>query len=339
MFRGMEYVHAVYQEKSISRAAERLCISQPSLSANIKRIEGKVGYPLFDRSTKPLSLTECGEKYIQSIEKIMAVENEFADYVNDWGELKTGRLVLGGSSLFASWVLPGLIGSFSVCYPKVHVELVEESTAELARLLQQGRIDMMLDNCKLDPLLFDHTIYREETLFLAVPRQFPAAEQAAAYILSKEMIETGKWKEKSVKPVPLKFFTEAPFVMLKPENDTRKRAVEILELGRNQPGDFPGAGSAADLLSRSLLRPGDSLCQRYADSRGSRPQRRGLFQAAGGQAQPEPELLLESRKISDASHARILETNNHHPYPPPKLKREGCALPLSSVIYYLPWLI
>ena len=169
MFRGMEYVHAVYQEKSISRAAERLCISQPSLSANIKRIEGKVGYPLFDRSTKPLSLTECGEKYIQSIEKIMAVENEFADYVNDWGELKTGRLVLGGSSLFASWVLPGLIGSFSACYPKVHVELVEESTAELARLLQQGRIDMMLDNCKLDPLLFDHAVYREETLFLAVP--------------------------------------------------------------------------------------------------------------------------------------------------------------------------
>ncbi len=46
MFRGMEYVYTVYQEKSISRAAERLCISQPSLSANIKRIEAKVGYPL-----------------------------------------------------------------------------------------------------------------------------------------------------------------------------------------------------------------------------------------------------------------------------------------------------
>lgn len=182
MFRGMEYVHAVYQEKSISRAAERLCISQPSLSANIKRIEGKVGYPLFDRSTKPLSLTECGEKYIQSIEKIMAVENEFADYVNDWGDLKTGSLVLGGSSLFASWVLPGLIGRFSARYPKVHVELVEESTAELARLLQQGRIDMMLDNCKLDPKLFDHAVYREETLFLAVPYKFPAIREASPYI-------------------------------------------------------------------------------------------------------------------------------------------------------------
>lgn len=180
MFRGMEYVYAVYQEKSISRAAERLCISQPSLSANIKRIEGKVGYPLFDRSTKPLSLTECGERYIRSVEQIMAIENEFSDYVNDWGDLKTGNLVLGGSSLFASWVLPGLIGRFSVRYPKVHVELIEESTAELARLLQQGRIDMMLDNCKLDPKLFDHAVYREETLFLAVPYKVfqPSGEPA-----------------------------------------------------------------------------------------------------------------------------------------------------------------
>ena len=66
MFQGMKYIYAVYQEKSVSKAAERLCISQPSLSASIRRTEEKVGYPLFDRSTKPLSLTECGEKYIHA---------------------------------------------------------------------------------------------------------------------------------------------------------------------------------------------------------------------------------------------------------------------------------
>lgn len=228
MFRGMEYVYAVYQEKSISRAAERLCISQPSLSANIKRVEGKVGYPLFDRSTKPISLTECGEQYIRAVERIRAVETEFSDYVSDWGELKTGSLILGGSSLFASWVLPGLIGRFSSHYPKVHVELVEESSAELSRLLQQGRIDLMLDNCYMDPGLFDHRLYREETLFLAVPRTFASVREASTYVLSREMIVTGYWKNESVKPVPLELFAGEPFVVLKPENDTRKRAVEIL---------------------------------------------------------------------------------------------------------------
>lgn len=229
MFRGMEYVYAVYQEKSISRAAERLCISQPSLSANIKRVEGKVGYPLFDRSTKPLSLTECGEHYIRAVERIQAVETEFSDYASDWGELKTGSLILGGSSLFASWVLPGLIGRFSARYPRIHVELQEESSAELAHLLQQGRIDLILDNCQLDSSLFDHMVYREETLFLAVPRTFPSVREASAYVLSREMITTGYWREEAVKPVPLEFFAGDPFVMLKPENDTRKRAMEILQ--------------------------------------------------------------------------------------------------------------
>ena len=51
MFRGMEYVYEVYKEKSFSKAAKNLFISQPSLSANIRRVEEKIGYPIFDRSS------------------------------------------------------------------------------------------------------------------------------------------------------------------------------------------------------------------------------------------------------------------------------------------------
>ena len=95
MFQGMGYVYAVYQEGSVSKAAKQLCISQPSLSANIKRIEDRIGYPLFDRSTKPLTLTDCGETYIHAVEQMMETEREFVNYVNDWGILKTGSLILG----------------------------------------------------------------------------------------------------------------------------------------------------------------------------------------------------------------------------------------------------
>ena len=102
MFQGMNYVYEVYKEQSFSRAAANLFISQPSLSANVRRVEKRVGYPIFDRSTKPLGLTECGQRYIRSVEQILAVEQEFSDYINDWGELKTGKLILGGSSFFSS---------------------------------------------------------------------------------------------------------------------------------------------------------------------------------------------------------------------------------------------
>ena len=50
MFQGMEYVYEVYLEKSFSKAAEKLFISQPSLSANVKRVEHHIGYPIFDLS-------------------------------------------------------------------------------------------------------------------------------------------------------------------------------------------------------------------------------------------------------------------------------------------------
>ena len=62
MFVWKKYVYEVYKERSFTKAAQNLYISQPSLSARIKKIEEIIGEPLFDRSTTPLQLTE--EKYI-----------------------------------------------------------------------------------------------------------------------------------------------------------------------------------------------------------------------------------------------------------------------------------
>lgn len=83
-----------------------LYISQPSLSATIKKIEARLGTPVFDRSTSPIMLTECGEKYIHYAEHLMDMENEFENYLNDFEALRTGHLSVGGSNLFASYVLP-----------------------------------------------------------------------------------------------------------------------------------------------------------------------------------------------------------------------------------------
>ncbi len=55
MFQGMNYVYEVYKEKSFSKAAKNLYISQPSLSANVRRVEAKIGYPIFKPETPPLS--------------------------------------------------------------------------------------------------------------------------------------------------------------------------------------------------------------------------------------------------------------------------------------------
>ena len=227
MFRGMEYVYAVYKEKSFSKAAEKLFISQPSLSANVKREEKSVGYPIFDRSTKPLGLTEPGKKYIETVEKILAMQEEFSEYIDDLGELKTGKLVLGGSSLYSSWVLPPLMGNFSKRYPLVQLELVEETTTNLQRMLQHSEIDFLLDNCELGDEMFERQLYRKEYLVLAVPKHFKINDGLEKFQISVEEIRDLTFLDELVPSVDLSLFAKESFILLKPENDTRIRAMEL----------------------------------------------------------------------------------------------------------------
>lgn len=227
MFHGMEYVYEVYKEKSFSQAAHKLFISQPSLSAAVKKVEEKIGYPIFDRSTKPLALTECGKAYIHAAEQILAIQSDFSNYLNDLGELKNGTLVLGGSSLFSSWILPQLMEKFHREYPQVKLSLIEENTAKLEQMLQNGSIDLVLDNSVLSSATFSSRIYQEEHLLLAVPEAFAVNQELKSYQLSIEQIRDGSFCSDTVLPVPLERFAKEYFVLLKPENDTRKRALAL----------------------------------------------------------------------------------------------------------------
>jgi len=109
MFRDKEYVYEVWRERSFTKAAAKLYISQPSLSAKIKKIEDEIGAPIFDRSTAPLGLTEFGETYIQAITEVREIERKVENYVNDMNMLHSGTLSIGASNVFAAYAIPPLI--------------------------------------------------------------------------------------------------------------------------------------------------------------------------------------------------------------------------------------
>ena len=225
MFSGMHYVYEVYKEKSFSLAAANLHISQPSLSANVKRIEERVGYPIFDRSTKPLGLTECGREYIRTAELIMAAENEFASFINDLGQLKTGTLTLGGSNFFSSWVLPRIIAAFSDTYPDLEISLTEAKSSELIDMLQNTQIDFIVDNKEVDPEVFEKLCIGREELLLSVPADFEINAKLKEYQVPHECIVKRSYEE--IPTVPLEYFKDYPFLFLHPENDTGIRARRI----------------------------------------------------------------------------------------------------------------
>ena len=145
MFNGMNYVYEVYRTQSFSKAAKNLYISQPSLSAMIKKIEAKVGAPLFDRSTNPIRLTDAGVYYMQNVEQIMAIENNMHDYFEDRSDLKKGSLRIGGTTFFCAYVISPLIHQFTSTYPGIHLDLTETSSMELETLLREGKLDLIFD--------------------------------------------------------------------------------------------------------------------------------------------------------------------------------------------------
>lgn len=224
MLNEIKYVWAVYQERSFTKAAKKLYISQPALSSMVKKAEQEIGALIFDRSTIPLSLTPEGKYYIRSIEKIMLVERNLYTYFEDIQHLETGSLAIGGSSFFCSFTLPELMGTFNKRYPKVSIDLVEGNLRELRKQLEDETVDLIIETAvqEDDPTLKTY-LFTEETIILAVPSSMEINRRLTRYQCSYAQLRQGNGGM-DIPPVPLERFAQIPFVLLKKENDLGRRA-------------------------------------------------------------------------------------------------------------------
>ncbi|WP_293008131.1 MULTISPECIES: LysR family transcriptional regulator [unclassified Oscillibacter] len=229
MFHGMEYVYEVYKERSFSKAARNLYISQPALSSSVKRVEERVGMPLFDRSTTPVKLTECGEQYIQAAEQIFSAQRSFSDYLADTRKLEAGQLTIGGIGMFASYILPPLISEYKSKYPKISVSMMEESQPQLEKLLIKGTLDLVVNYQEFAQDVFETCPYREEHLLLAVPQQFPVNSSLLAWRLSLDNVLSGDYLAERYPAVPLEAFENEPFIFLRPNSDINQRAIQMCQ--------------------------------------------------------------------------------------------------------------
>ena len=227
MFHEMKQVYAVYQEMSFSKAAKNLYISQPSLSAAVRKEENELGFPIFDRSTTPIRLTDFGKEYIRAAERIMDIERSFSQYIDDLSGLKTGTLTIGASNLFISYLLPPLLSAYRKRYPSVTVDLVEGNADTLTEKLLTGKIDLLIDNIALDSAVYDSKFCSIDRLMLTVPKKLRVNEGLESYALTARQIRDGAHTDEKIPAVPLECFRKEPFLLLKAGNDSRIRAEAI----------------------------------------------------------------------------------------------------------------
>lgn len=227
MLRNMEYVYAVYQKMSFSKAAEMLYISQPALSTIIKKVETDIHHPIFDRSSNPIGLTLAGEYYIQSIEKIMAIEKDMTAYFEELTDTSCLTLNIGGAAFFCAHILPTLLERFAEQYHGCRTSILEVNSGDLEKCLQSGVLDIGLSVDTLDSNAFTSIVWNEERIIMAVPSSFPINERLKDYRLTFDDMRRGVYQEPDCPKVDLAWFRDQPFILLKKGNDMYRRTMKM----------------------------------------------------------------------------------------------------------------
>ena len=184
----------IARERSFTRAAAVLGVSQPSISARVRRLEMRVGEPVFERLGRGVRLTPTGETLRPAAERALALAQD-ADRL--WAGLHArsrGLVRLAASTTVAGYVLPAAIARFRRAHPDADVEIDVGNTAHVARLVTAGELAWGLVEGPVDTVNLVARTFLDDEMILVVPaghpwarrRRVEPAELAGAEFLARE---------------------------------------------------------------------------------------------------------------------------------------------------------
>tara|TARA_R110001632_G_scaffold10289_4_gene38273 strand:+ start:4456 stop:5394 length:939 start_codon:yes stop_codon:yes gene_type:complete len=137
----LQYVLAVAEYQNFTLAAEKSFVTQPTLSMQVQKLEDELDILIFDRSKKPITITEVGAKIVAQAKNIVNEANRIKDIVDQEKGFIGGEFTLGIIPTIMPTLLPMFLRTFIKKYPKVNLIIKEQNTENLIRNLQDGHID------------------------------------------------------------------------------------------------------------------------------------------------------------------------------------------------------
>lgn len=179
--RNPEYFLTVVRERSISRAAEKLFISQSSLSQHIAKLEEGLDVRLFDRSQTPIALTQAGELYRSYLESNTYLYQKFQADLTDLNFSRSQTVHLGMGNWRGSILAPDLLPDFLRAHPQARVHLHEFPVSELYAMMEDGKVDFSVMNTSSSGVSdsFVNEIIAYERILLVMHREDPIAREFA----------------------------------------------------------------------------------------------------------------------------------------------------------------
>lgn len=175
--RHLHYFIAVAEELHFSRAAERLHISQPPLSQQIRDLEEELGVKLFERTKRHVQLTEAGKEFLERSYRVLAQLEQAIVATQQIGRGEVGRLAIGfvGSAMYT--VLPEILRAFREQFPAVELQLRELTTAQQIQALYDKQVDIGIVRSAISEPGLSMECFLPESLVLALPATHPLSAQ------------------------------------------------------------------------------------------------------------------------------------------------------------------
>ena len=195
-----KYTYSVYSLGSFSAAAKEHFISQPALSSAISRHEKNLGFPIFDRSVIPISLTLEGRIYVEYLEEKEKNENMMKRRVKMLTDATYGSLSIGAYSYSATEIIADICGEFYKLYPNIKVRIDMGSIGQLENLSEKMKshsLDMMMSydydhaSCVGIPAL-------RENMVIAMHKDFEGADKIKHLAVSREKVLSGNFSEEDL---------------------------------------------------------------------------------------------------------------------------------------------
>jgi len=172
----LKYVLAVAQYQNFTKAAEHVFVTQPTLSMQIQKLEDELDIQIFDRSKKPIELTDAGRKIVNQARNIVNESDRIQDIVDQEKGFIGGEFKIGVIPTVMPTLLPMFLKNFVNRYPKVKLLIEELTTERIVEALEEGTIDAAIAATPLNnDIIKERVLYYEP--FVAYGPQFATADK------------------------------------------------------------------------------------------------------------------------------------------------------------------
>lgn len=206
-----KYIYQVYIDKNFSLAAKNLFVSQPALSTAIGRFEREMGIKIFDRTKKPLSLTQQGIIYIEMLEEIINAENNMQRRFRELSDMSYGSISVGGSSYASYAIMTKTTAEFTKKFPNIKIVLDLGNIGVLDILsekLLKSELDLCFTYLKNNNKFIYETI-TQDRLIIAMHKNLIKNKNLLPYAMSFDELRTLN-TNKFISDLNL--FSDTPFI-------------------------------------------------------------------------------------------------------------------------------